>query len=197
MSLRYLGPVKTDFHGDPTFSWDSTPKPGGARGVTVGGVLDWPQAEQLSELVANDARRQTVGADTGVLVYVYADDVRLHPFNGWVLLQSMSLNASYEHSIENWPVPFALNAVHLGAHRQVVVTRSDRDRTNSFGLDSQAIVADPFVGGSFVRSPGGTLVTREYDPNPHDPARVSTTPAEMDVYLAPTAEVILAAPEGR
>lgn len=188
----YIGPVQgIGYNLEP--AWASAPTPQGTRGASIRGSLRLAQAEQLSELVANGARRVTIGGETGVLEYVYFDGGVTREFNGWYLLQAFSFDpyrvgdtVQYAH--------YSLSAVHLGAHRQVVITRSDRDRVNSYSLTPSAIVADPFTGGGFVRSPGGTLVQREFDPEPHDPARVVADSAVMNVYLNPTDSTILAAP---
>ncbi len=191
----YIGPIQSiAYNLEP--SWGSAPANAqGTREMSLKATLTLQAAEQLSELVANGALRKTVGAYTGAQVYIFFNGGVSREFNGWYLLQSSSFDP-YRLGTPRY-ANVSLSAVHLGAHRQAVVTRSARNRANSYSLTPAPMVADPFVGGGFVRPPGGTKVTREFDPNPHDPARVATVPAVMGVYLNPTAQVIPCTPEGR
>lgn len=113
MSLVSIGPVGV-FHGNPEFSWDSSPTSRAGRRATIGGLTDWPEAQTLSELVANPAEQRTIGDATGVLEWVAFDDALLEPFTGWYLLSSFSLNPDQRSSVGGAPVKFSLSAVFLG-----------------------------------------------------------------------------------
>lgn len=178
----WLGPVGLAL-GNPSFSWDADPQPDGSRDAVIAGMAEWWQAQQLSELVANPARRATIGKATGVLEYFWAGDEMLRPFRGWYLFSKLNLRAEQPHSLGGISamVPFSLSATYLGDQRQPVVSRSARARDNAFDLDGQALVVNPFWGEDadgepFLIDPGGTFFTREYDPtSPHDGTRLTPT----------------------
>lgn len=182
MSLTRIGPVAVTFM-DPSYSVESQPTARGHRAVSLGGQLQWDEAQQLSELVANQDRRITVGGVSGVLEYVHADDELLAPFRGWHLLTAFSIKAGHSHSLAGvtGPVPFDLSAVQLGDNVQVVVARSARARSNTHGLTPVAVVADPFrsdtsTGEPFTPPPaGGSLFTREHDPAPYGRQVIANT----------------------
>lgn len=117
MSIRYIGPVEVDIF-DPEFSWSGPPLPRGIRSASFSGRLEWTPAQQLSELVANFDRAQTIAGITGVLETIYADDELLASFNGWYLLQSFSMSPSQPDSLAGLAglVPFRLEAAHLGSY---------------------------------------------------------------------------------
>lgn len=181
MSLAYIGPIAVVIHGNPTFAWTGDSAAVG-RQATIGGVLEWDQGKQLVELTDNPARRRTFGAVSGVLEPIWTGDDLLADFVGMYLLQPCQLNPAQVDSLTGL-VPFALTAVRLPDQVDALVCRSARARVNAYGLAAKGVVAQPFTGGAFTRSPGGTLITREFDPLAHDSARVSTPSLQMDVYV--------------
>lgn len=186
--LSYLGPVLIDFHGDPTFGWTSDPGPAGLRGASIGGLVEWPVAHQLSELLANRDRRVTIAGETGILEYVYAGDEFLRPFNGWYLLRSFSLDGDQPSSVREL-VGFSVSATLLGAHRQPVVARSARALETDFDLDAGSTVVQPFwgedtTGEPFLIDPGGAAGTREYDAQvPHDGSRLTGSSRRLRFHV--------------
>ena len=166
--LATIGPIVIG-HGDPQFSWASTPDDG-IRPGTISGSCSWAQAKQLSELVANRGRRTSVGGRSGVLEYIVFDDDLLDDFTGWYLLESFALSPAHKHSLTTTDVPFTLSAAHLPRHLAAVVTRSAHARPNDLSLAATAIVSDPFGRDSatsdpFAHSPGGNLARRPFDAN--------------------------------
>lgn len=171
MSLRWIGPIAlaaTD-HGDPQFAWTSDPGASGQRDAQISGQLPWVQAQQLSELVDNPERRQTVGKASGVMEPLYFDDNLLGPFSGPYLLVSAPLQPQQVNSLSGF-TPFSLKCVFLGANREIVVACSSRQLRNDFGFyGPSGVIVDPFwsedpAGGqSLLVAAGGTVVTREYE----------------------------------
>lgn len=178
MSLGWIGPVELewDSHLAPTFKFTSQPDAANARDAEIGGYLDWAKAEQLSELCANTDAMPTIAGRKGVLVPIWADDTKLNQFVGWYVLESFDLDADHESSLSDSPVGFTLKACYLGQSPNVVVARSSVPVGNDFALAATSVVVSPFrpaddAGDQFVTSPGGTFITREYDPTyPYDPA---------------------------
>lgn len=165
-----LGPIAVDFHGDPQFRWTSKSDASGLRSGTFSGLLDWPVAHQLAELVDNPDRSVTIAGRSGVLEYVHFDDDLRGPERGWYLLESHDLGqAGHKDSLVPH-VPFSLACTLVGdvVRRRIVVARSARQKPDRDGTGAQALVADPFGAEDFLVSPGGTLTTREFDPtHPH------------------------------
>lgn len=147
--------------------------PDGSRTVTIRGSLPLLQAHQLSELVANRARRMTIGGATGVLEYVSFDARVANQFIGWYLLEAFSFEP-YRVGDQVRYCDFSLSATYLGDQREVVVSRSARAYVRDFVSSAKALVVQPFYGEDsdgepFRISPGGTFTTRAYDPShPHD-----------------------------
>lgn len=194
MSLAYVGPVRIDFHGNPAFQWNASIDVDGRRAAAVTGVIEWTPLHQLTELLANPHRRISIGPDDGVVEFVWASDQLLRPFNGWWLLRSMQPSPD-QHSSVSGLVPFALDAVFLGGHREPLVVRGSRVKTGDLGLLASALLAEPFRGGeaSGTRAlvdPGGFFFTREYDAAAHDPRSVDGDSRLLGLYAAPTAEVV-------
>jgi hypothetical protein len=168
VGLAYLGPIKVDFHGDPSFSWGVTPKGQGGADVSISGSLDFEVGKQLKELVDNPHRAVTLGADSGPLDIVWFTDAKLRELRGFHLLTSCSLKPEQKDSLTG-EVPFDLNAVAIGPRRRIRITRSAREKGNDYGLTAKSVLADPFGAGDFAVDPGGTLTTREFDPrHPYD-----------------------------
>lgn len=188
----YLGPVQSiGYNLAP--AWTSAPAPGGTRAFTLSGTLPVAPAEQLSELVANDARRVTIGGQSGVLEYVFMDGGVSRDFNGWCLFDRYDFTP-YRLGDGVKGADFTLSAVHLGPQRQPVVVHSGRDLDNDYDLDGTPILAQPLTAGVFLTDPGGTRIVREFDPLPCDPARTTSDIAEMEIYIDPTAAVVAVAP---
>lgn len=171
--IRYIGPVAVDYR-DPNVTWTSE-SINGIRSCSITGLVTWTQAQQLSELVNNPARRITVGGESGVLEYLDLDDFHIRSFKGWYLLQSFS-GPEVEHRFSvqvdrmAGPVPFSLDAAYLGdgTHREVILARSSRDIVNGYVVEPRSLIVNPFwdettAGGNFPVNPGGTRFTREYD----------------------------------
>lgn len=177
----YIGPIQAAARNlEP--SWASVPDAKGFRSASIKAALPIAQSEQLSELVANADRRITVGGPSGVLEPIWFDGAITRDFNGWYLLQGLSFEP---YGTGEWVshVPVTLSALHLG-QRQPIVVRSARPLANSYAIVPKSVVTDPFgLDGSFVSSPGGTHATREFDPEPHDSARVSVVAATQHSYI--------------
>lgn len=113
MALTSIGTVTLTQY-EPSLSWTSEPTRHGIRRCTISGRCDWTDADELSELVANPARQQTIGGFTGVLEFVTFSDSLLSPKTGYYLLESFEQSASHEHSVGTAPVPFSISAAYLG-----------------------------------------------------------------------------------
>lgn len=175
MSLRAIGPVVLDYgdHGDPDFSWDSSPTASGIRGATIAGKLIWGQALYLSELCANPELVQTIGTATGVLARIEFDDELLWANTGWYLLSNFKLSAGHRDSLGGLDgyVPFSLAASFLGAQVEPVVISTSHQIETEFGTVGTPWAANPFAdevtdgtGSWLVIDVDGTEVLREYDP---------------------------------
>ena len=167
MGLASIGPVQIS-HGNPTFSWDSTPIGPGLRGCRIGGSASWVAVKQLSELIANPGREISVGGRMGVLEYLTFDDDLLGTFTGWYLIDGLGLAADHKDSLALYDLPFTLSAVYCDRRLAATLTRSARARPNGFDLAATAIVSDPHGTDSgtsdpFVVSPGGIAGTRPFD----------------------------------
>ncbi len=170
MGLAYIGPVAVRVR-KPAFNWTSNPTSQGQRAGAFTGVMQWGQAQQLSELVDNPVLQQTEGPSVGVPETLWFDDVLLAQFSGRYLLQNFDLLGDWQwagHGID-YPVAFALRCVFLGANRQIVVAMSSRQLGNDFGLTGVSVFVDPFWNedptgaGSLLVSVAGSLVAREYE----------------------------------
>lgn len=171
MGLTNIGPVAVRVR-KPAFNWTSSASAQGQRAGAFAGVVQWAQAQQLSELVDNPGRRLTIGPSNGVLEPLWFDDVLLAQFSGWYLLDSFELLGDWQwsgHGID-YPVAFSLKCVFLGANREIVVACSSRQLRNDFGFyGPSGVIVDPFwsedsAGGqSLLVAAGGTVVTREYE----------------------------------
>lgn len=164
MSLAYIGPIVVE-HGNPSFGFESD----GSlfRSGSIAGLATWDQAKQLSELMANPGRRSFVGGRAGILEIVWFDDPLLDDFNGWCLLEGVSLAPSQEHSLDDYTAPFSASVCFLG-QREPVVVHSYRPLTNDFGIEGQGVWASPYrieeaPGQMAVVTSDGTIVAREYD----------------------------------
>ncbi len=122
MSLTAIGPVSVQVR-KPTFNWTSVPgvhgfvgKAHGHRPASISGVMQWPQALALSDLIANPTDRVTIGDQTGLLEYLNFDDVLLIGFTGYYLLQQFDLLGEWQwagHGL-NYPVGFTLKGIYIG-----------------------------------------------------------------------------------
>jgi hypothetical protein len=100
----------------PNFSWTSTPTGHGIRSASIAGVMQWAQAQSMSEMVANQTLRSTVAGQVGVRETLVFDDVLLGPFTGDYLLQSFDLLGDWQwagHGID-YPVAFSMKAAYIG-----------------------------------------------------------------------------------
>ena len=113
MGLVSIGAAAID-HGDPVYSWRSSPDSHGIRAASIGGSASWAAAKTLGELVANPTGRQTVGGFTGVLEYIVFDDSLLSDLTGYYLLQDFTISAGQQDSLTTTDVPFTLSAAYLG-----------------------------------------------------------------------------------
>jgi hypothetical protein len=169
MSDYWIGPVKLVDLYEPSLTFTGTPTALGLQPGQITGQTEWWQAHQLKELVNNPHRRVTIGGQSGVLEPIYFSDPMLGPQTSWCLLQSFQLGqADQSHSLQGTTglVPYTLTLAQIGdgTQRQVVVARSARDKGNDFAVTASSIVAVPFGEDDFAVDPGGTLVTREFDP---------------------------------
>ena len=167
MSVSWIGPVAVELW-DPAIKWTSSVSGAGTRAGTIAGFARWDVAKQLLELVDNPDRFVTIGADTGVLEYVWAGDEQLRGLRGWCLLQSADISANVDHSLgDDALVPLSIGLVSVGDHRQVVATHSARALDNSHGLVGVDVVVAPLAvsdgNPAFTAEPGGTVATRAYD----------------------------------
>lgn len=194
----YIGPIALDSHTNPTFQWGAESSSRGARSCSIGGFASWDQGKQLQELVDNPARLVTAGDASGVLEPIWPDDDKLAAFRGWYLLHRCEVSPTSGDEEGDNPTPFALTATRLPDGLRLAVARSARLRENDFDIDGLAVVGDPFVVSSFVVSPGGLEVLRQFDPLPHDAARAVAPIAEMVVRVgdpSSLAVVISCSPE--
>lgn len=153
-----LGPIRLSFHYEPSFEWAGAPVPGaGARPVEINGMLEWGEAKLLQELVANAARRVTVGDQVGILERISNTDDLRRDFNGWYLLQAVTISADQPHSLHDF-VPVSIRGVLLG-DRAPIITRSARPLDNDFDILARSVVVQPLegedaMGHPFVVDPG-------------------------------------------
>jgi hypothetical protein len=191
MALNRIGPIPID-HRNPQLRWSAPDDGIGLRAVAISGQAAVASVQQLSELVANPDRRKTNGGKSGVLEYIDMDGALVGGHRGWYLLASGDESAERPWSVTAFQ-PFSLAGVELGDNGQVVVSRSARARSNSFGLTPVAMVADPSwseiaAGDPFVPAPGSaSVLLREYDPtSPH--STPALTPAlgtrSLLIYVA-------------
>jgi hypothetical protein len=112
MGLASIGSI-TIQHGDPDFTWTSSPTAHGIRAASISGSCTWLQADQLSELAANPATT-TIGGQTGVKVWVVFDDALLASKTGYYLLKSFDQKATQKSSLASSDVNFSLSAAFVG-----------------------------------------------------------------------------------
>lgn len=189
--LAYVGPVKVDWHSQPSFTWDGPKGGDGIRMAKIVGEFEWKTAEQLSELDANEDAKKTVGAHRGVPLIIWTNNApELAQFHGAYLLESFTLGANVDQSATELPVG-TITAAYLGDDLEYVVTRGAFPKGNDFGLTAKSLVVSPVRpadddGDRFLVDPGGVFGTREYDPTyPYDPA-VPTPPdgtARIGIYV--------------
>lgn len=187
--MNWVGPIQLAFHGDPSYSWASAPTPAGTRRAQISGLIEWEPAHQLAEFMGNPERRVTVGADVGILEFLWAEDPLRRPFNGWYLLEDFDLDGDQPSSVSG-VVGFRLAGIYLGPHRQVALAHSGRDRNNTVGVTAKDRVVSPFrphddEGDRFARPPGGTFATREYDASPGYDLDDDGVPVEIGFYAGP------------
>ncbi len=159
---------------NPAYQWTSTPADNGQRAATIAGVMQWPDAQYLSEVLANTERIQTIGTATGVLERVDFDasDPLLRMFSGWYVLSSFVVQADQKYSGfgTDYPVGFSMPCSFLGAQREAVVVSTSHQVANDFGIVGVPTVVDPFAteaadgsGGWLTIDAGGVQVLRECD----------------------------------
>jgi hypothetical protein len=192
----WIGPVELVDLYEPSLTFTGTPTALGLQPGQITGQTEWWQAHQLKELVNNPQRRVTIGGQSGVLEPIYFSDPMLGPLTSWCLLQSFQLGqADQSHSLQGKTglVPYTLALTQVGdaTQRQVVLTRSARSKGNDFGLSAFSMAVNPFwdedvAGSAFITDPGGTRVSRPYDPAfPHSTARLTAAPRAVTLYTAP------------
>lgn len=187
MSLLFIGPVDLDLHGNPSFNWQGPISATGLRPMSISGLVSWDEAKAIQELVANPDRRISFAGEVGVLEVIWAGDELQRDYNGWSLLQSCDIDANQRDSLNDF-VPFDVSAVHLGS-REPVITRSARARDDDFGLVARPLAVQPFWGEDedgepFATNPGGTVITREYDPRTaYDPESPTTAGRELRIHI--------------
>lgn len=179
-NLRRIGPVEVTYRR-PAPTWTSNPDGRGIRTCSIGGLVTWQQAKQLSELVNSYRRKITIDPHDGVLVYLYFDGDLVGEYRGWYLLTGFEHRVTYELSVQGktGPTEFSLSAAYLGDHRQAVVERSAMAKPNSYAIAAKALVAAPWwseepAGEVFTLNPGGSRFSRPYDPtSPFDLLRAA------------------------
>lgn len=114
MGLISIGAVSLgEFgHGNPTYSFGSSSS--GMAPVTIGGVMPWPQAKVLLELVNNRAMFITRGEFEGIPEFFEFTGTLLASFTGWYLLTDFRLDPSKAHTMSADTAPFTLTAALVG-----------------------------------------------------------------------------------
>jgi hypothetical protein len=187
--LAYVGPVKIDWHSEPTYTWESKLDPAGTRDVKITGEFEPQTAAQLSELAANTDAAKTIGGKYGVPVAIWTNNAEdLAQFIGWYLLLGFSLTEDVDQSKTGLPTG-TITACYLGDGVEVPIARSAAPKGNDFGLTAKSLVVSPFRpeddgGDRFIVDPGGTFGTREYDPSyPWDSARPTPDGGTVQIGL--------------
>jgi hypothetical protein len=187
-STTFLGPVRGQvYNAGPSWASDSSL----LRSATFAGHLTVAGAEQMSELLANTARRVTIGGHTGVLEFVWSESGVVNNFNGWYLLEQFSFEP-YRIGDSTTYVAFTLDATYLGSQRQPVVTRAARAKPNDFALSATSVLVNPLWDeassptDSFVTRPVGSFGTREYDASfPYVTPDAAGTSRGLGFYTGP------------
>lgn len=186
--LAFVGPVKVDYHSQPTFNWDGPTGADGLRVLKIGGEFEPKTAEQLSELQANEDAKKTQGSHRGVPVFIWTNNaLDLAQYHGAYLLEDVSVGATVDQSAEGlWSV--TITAAYLGDDVEYVIPRGAFPKGNDFGLTAKSLVVSPIRPADdaerFVVDPGGTFGTREYDPTyPYDPATPTPTDGTVQIGL--------------
>lgn len=183
MTDVYIGPILLAMLGNPVFERDVV---SGTSMTVISGVAASGDGDQLRELVGNPHRSVTVGASSGVLEPVW---IQTRPsVNGWYLLIDAQLGEPHQEQLLGW-VGFRLAALRIPERSLPVVVRSARDRGNDVGLGARPALVQPFwgedIGGQpWARNPGGTVLTREYDPRTIvDVGSPATTARNLRIHL--------------
>lgn len=117
MTLVSIGAVTTELR-DPSLRWTGGPTAKGFRSCSISGLLNWSEALQLSEIVANPELQETIGGVTGVRENLVFSGTRLSSFSGWYLIESFELGSVEPkwtiHTSGYQPVPFSLDAHFIG-----------------------------------------------------------------------------------
>lgn len=193
--LAYIGPVRIDFHGTPSFKWTSNVDAFGIRDATISGEFDEDAAAQLSELAASADGAPTTGGRKGVIVRVWASGRHLEEFVGWYIFESFELDPDYEASLTG-EVEGTASLGYIGDTSEIVIARSAYPKGDDFGLVAKSVVVSPFTpdddaGDRFVVDPGGTFITREFDPTSVTDPGVPTPPggtARLGLYIGTVTE---------
>lgn len=184
--LAYIGPVRVELHGEPSFKWTSSLDPAGTRRASIAGVFDEAVAEQLSELLADTDAAPTTGGVKGVVAPIWAEGRFLDQFIGWYLLESFDIDPDHAASLTA-EAKGTLAATYLGDGVEAVIARAAAVAGNVYGVSPKSLVVSPFrpeddAGDRFVVDPGGAFATREFDPSsPHD--GLVSTPADGTARL--------------
>jgi hypothetical protein len=136
----------------------------GRRGAEITGRADPGVVQQISELISNEDRKQSVDRAVGVLEEMHFAASTMP--SGHYLLIGCTPDRVVDH--ERPPVPFVLKVLYLGPHPELVVAFTSQQRANDFGIVGQPIVWDPTpvttADGSEPVS-DGTTIFREFDPS--------------------------------
>lgn len=170
-NLFYIGPVVVDLQNpNATFG----PAARGQRTISLTGETDRGPAEQLSELLANDDIRITVGDLYGAVLPVYIDHDDFGAYAGWYLFPPAEHTADWVSELSGLH-PVKLNGVFLGHAPEIVIDRTSVPKSNDFVTTAMSMVVSPFrpesdAGDRFIVDPGGAFAVRQYDPTDYDPA---------------------------
>jgi hypothetical protein len=141
----------------------SSPDQRGRRDAEIVGTASPGVVEQLSELVDNDDRKQSVDDATGVLEQVHFGTSSV-PSGHYLLIRCTPERPGLERDGLS---AFTLAVRYLGPDPELVVAITTQQRANDFGIVGQPIVWDPTpvvtTDGSEPVS-DGTTIFREFDP---------------------------------
>lgn len=174
----YLGPIAVDFLGDFVPQKTADPSTFGEE-IRLDMTVNKAVAEQLKELVDNRERRQTFGAYTGVLEFIWVQN-RPELFGHYLFLRcdySQSHMQSLTTRQGGW-ASISLDCVIV--QNPLCIVRSATERVS--GYDAKSLVVQPFwgetrTGEPFEIDPGGTAFSREYDPRTeYDPSALILEP---------------------
>lgn len=185
VSTLIIGPLVTaPYDFSASLSSQSTGK--GFRGASLQGTFPIADAHHLSELVDDPSLRRTVGDATGTLVEVWSSNANEERKNGWYLLTGSDFGTVLD---PDWPyASVRLSGTYLGGSgRRPFLARSARAKVTSYGVP-KAVVVSPYRpegdgGEPFALPPGGTYLTREYDPTSRRDVRTQGSTRRLPMYV--------------